>query len=80
MRTETRILSAAMYELARTVQSDDGIANSAIRQAALRLDEQTLEIVGLRDALTECRCWIDETYENRSVFKEPPKINIFECA
>jgi len=80
MKTETKTLVSAMYELAATIHSDDGIANSAIEDAAQRLDEQSLEIRLLRDKLLECREWIDETYENRGVFCDPPKKEAFECA
>jgi hypothetical protein len=48
VRSETKTLSAALYELARTVESGDGVANAAIAEAAERLDEQTVEIVRLR--------------------------------
>jgi len=51
MITETRVLISAMYELARTIQSDDGIANAAILEAALRLDQQETEIDNLRESL-----------------------------
>lgn len=44
MRSETATLSAAMYELARTIQSDDGVASAAIEEAAERLDEQTIAL------------------------------------
>lgn len=44
MRSETATLSAAMYELARTIYSDDGVANAAIAEAAERLDEQTIAL------------------------------------
>lgn len=44
MRSETATLSAALYELARTVESGDGIANAALYEAAERLDEQTIAL------------------------------------
>lgn len=50
-RVETRIISAAMHELARTIQCGDGIANAACAEAAERLDEQTVEIRRLKDRL-----------------------------
>jgi|GEM_PF-1737063 len=34
-----------MHMLAKNIQSDDGIANSAIAEAAQRLDEQNMHIV-----------------------------------
>lgn len=48
---ETRIISQAMYALAEEIQSGDGVANAACRQAAERLDAQTVEIERLRAAL-----------------------------
>ncbi|MGN2391238.1 hypothetical protein [Pelomicrobium sp. G1] len=44
MRSETKTLSAALYELARTVESGDGVANAALTEAAERLDEQTIAL------------------------------------
>ena len=52
-RVETRIISGAMYELARTIQSNDGVANSACAEAALRLDEQTVKIYALEKQVDE---------------------------
>ena len=37
-RTETWVLVAALRELARTIASDDGVANAAIGEAADRLE------------------------------------------
>lgn len=48
---ETRVISQAMYVLAEEIQSGDGVANAACRQAAERLDAQTVEITRLRAAL-----------------------------
>jgi len=39
MRTDTQTLITAMRHLAATVQSDDGVANAAIAEAADRLHE-----------------------------------------
>jgi hypothetical protein len=39
MRTDTQTIIAAMRHLAATVQSDDGVANAAIAEAADRLRE-----------------------------------------
>ena len=36
---ETKIISAALRELADTIECDDGVANMACLQAADRLDE-----------------------------------------
>jgi hypothetical protein len=37
--SETKIIIGAMRELANTIQSDDGVANAAISEAADRLEE-----------------------------------------
>ena len=43
-RTSTLVLAEALFELARTIQSDDGIANAVIAEAAHRLREQHADI------------------------------------
>jgi len=44
MRTKTEILISALRILARDIQSDDGIANAVIFEAADRLEELHNEI------------------------------------
>ena len=39
MRTDTKILIASLKQLARDIQSDDGVANACIFEGALRLEE-----------------------------------------
>jgi hypothetical protein len=47
MKTPTKTLIQAMRILSRDIQSDDGVANAAIAEAADRLDQfAALEIVG----------------------------------
>ncbi len=46
-RVETKIISGAMMELSRTIQSEDGIANAACAEAAERLDELQAEVDSL---------------------------------
>ena len=53
MTTETRIISSAMHELSKTIQSGDGVANAAIAEAAFRLDEQAIIIANLETAIRE---------------------------
>ncbi|WP_339678253.1 hypothetical protein [uncultured Zhongshania sp.] len=53
MKPETKIISAAMYDLAETIQSGDGVANAACAQAAERLDLQTIRIRQLETAIRE---------------------------
>jgi hypothetical protein len=55
MRTSDEILIKSMFILADDIQSDDGVANAAIREAAFRLDEQKKEIEALKKELEEYR-------------------------
>ncbi len=50
-RTDTSILAFAMYALARDIDSEDGIANAAIFEAAERLELQQHEIERLTAAI-----------------------------
>lgn len=54
-RTETLVLVAALRDLARTIVSDDGIANAAIAEAAERLFEHD---AAMPDAARFC--WLDK--------------------
>ncbi len=47
MKTSTETLIAAMHILATEIQSDDGVANSAIAEAVERLAEQHMRIAQL---------------------------------
>ena len=47
MRTSTETLIAAMHILATEIQSDDGVANAVIAEAAQRLEEQQERITQL---------------------------------
>jgi cell shape-determining protein MreC len=47
VRTSTETLIAAMRILSQDIQSDDGVANSAIAEAAQRLEEQRERIAQL---------------------------------
>jgi hypothetical protein len=48
MTTSTEMLVAAMRALANDIQSEDGVANAAIAEAAQRLEEQQELIVRLQ--------------------------------
>ena len=50
MRTQIEILVKAMHILANDIQSDDGVANAAIYEAAQRLEEQNQRIKRLEEA------------------------------
>ena len=47
MRTSTETLIAAMRILSSDIQSDDGVANAAVAEAAERLAEQHMRITQL---------------------------------
>lgn len=53
MKPETRVISAAMYDLSETIQSDDRVASAFCSQAAERLDYQTVVIKLLETAIRE---------------------------
>ena len=55
MRTPIEILVKAMHILANDIQSDDGVANSAIYEAAQRLEEQNQRIKRLEEQLMESK-------------------------
>jgi hypothetical protein len=50
MTTSTETLVAAMRALANDIQSEDGVANAAIAEAAQRLEEQQERIKRLEKA------------------------------
>ncbi len=50
MTTSTEMLVAAMRALANDIQSEDGVANAAIAEAAQRLEEQQDRIKRLEEA------------------------------
>ena len=60
MKTTTETLVAAMRALANDIQSEDGVANAAIAEAAQRLEEQQERIKRLEeagDALSETQTY-----------------------
>ena len=57
MRTSTETLIKAMRILSSDIQSDDGVANAAIAEAAQRLEEQQERIKRLEEALA----WYEST-------------------
>lgn len=52
MKSDTEKLIKAMRVLARDIQSDDGAANAAIAEAAVRLQEQQERIKRLENAVS----------------------------
>ena len=51
MRTSTETLIKALYVLANDIQSEDGVANAAILEAAQRLEELYKETIQLKEYL-----------------------------
>jgi cell division protein FtsB len=55
-KTKTLILARAMSVLAVAIQSDDGVANAAIAEAAERLEELHEENKRLKAEIEELKC------------------------
>lgn len=51
MKSSTETLIKAMYILANDIQSEDGVANAAILEAAQRLEELNKENIHLKEDL-----------------------------
>ncbi len=70
-RTSTPTLIAAMRALARDIESQDGVANAAILEAAERLDEVFDLLVSVSWNYDEIPCWlqaeIDDAIKSRHV-------------
>ena len=65
MSTSTETLIAAMHILATEIQSDDGVANAAVAEAAQRLEEQQERIKRMEEvgdklySAIYCGCLMD---------------------
>lgn len=59
-KTETKVIISAMRTLANDIETDDGVANAAIRQAADRLEAQAKEIVKYKSLL---ETFVNNTYD-----------------
>ena len=70
MRTSTEKLAAALHVLANDIQSDDGVANAAILEAALRLEEQDQRIKQLIAERDTARMQADQKVSLREEFRE----------
>ena len=55
MRTSTETLIAAMRILSQDIQSEDGVANAAVAEAAERLAEQHMRITQLEQENDDMR-------------------------
>ena len=51
MKSSTETLIKALYVLAKDIQSEDGVANAAILEAAQRLEELYKENIQLKEYL-----------------------------
>jgi hypothetical protein len=59
MKSSTETLIKAMYILSNDIQSEDGIANAAILEAATRLEELYKENNKLKDLLHKAGNYLD---------------------
>lgn len=68
MKTDDKTLVSALRILAVDIQSDDGIANACIEEAANRIEEMTKDVV---EALGLAVCgdskWVDSDYDRLAV-------------
>ena len=69
MRTSTEKLAAALHILANDIQSDDGVANAAILEAAVRLREQDQRIKQLIAERDTARAQADQKVSLREEFE-----------
>ena len=67
MITTTETLVAAMRALANDIQSEDGVANAAIAEAAQRLEEQQDRIKRLEESLESIREYWNRDNNNRAL-------------
>jgi len=84
MRTSTETLIKAMRILSSDIQSDDGVANAAIAEAAQRLEEQQDRIKRLEEALdlVVLHCsWVHHSKKHQHKYGEPcPVVALIEKA
>lgn len=70
MTTDTPTLISAMRVLANDIQSEDGVANAAIAEAADRLGEMQAEAERLRGLLSDQQKWMDYISSERDSFEQ----------
>ena len=84
MRTSTETLVSAMRALANDIQSEDGVANAAIQEAAQRLEEQQDRIKRLKEALDLVRphcSFVHHSKKHQHAYDEPcPVVALIENA
>jgi len=61
MDTPTETLIQALRHLSTDIESEDGVANAAIAEAAQRLEEQSEKIKRLRDGIAKQNMEIEQT-------------------
>jgi len=61
METPTETLIQALWQLSTDIESEDGVANAAIAEAAQRLEEQSAKIKRLRDGIAKQNLEIEQT-------------------
>ena len=70
-KTDTKTLLKAMRILARDIQSDDGVANGAISEAADRMEELQAERDRLREAYDLLIAWHDVVRDQVPIIPSP---------
>ena len=84
MNTPTETLVSAMRALANDIQSEDGVANAAIQEAAQRLEEQQDRIKRLKEALDLVRphcSFVHHSKKHQHAYDEPcPVVALIENA
>lgn len=60
MKSSTETIIKAMYILSNDIQSQDGVANAAILEAAIRLEELDKENTQLKDLLYKAGNYLEK--------------------
>ncbi len=75
MRTSTEILVKSLNILANDVQSEDGVANAAIAEGALRIEELNKENLLYRDILGKIYIARNITLSESEIVKQLKRID-----
>jgi hypothetical protein len=75
MRTSTETLVKSLNILANDIQSEDGVANAAIAEGALRIEELNKENLLYRDILNKIYIARNITLSESEIIKELKRID-----
>lgn len=71
MKTDDKTLISALRILATDIQSDDGVANACIEEAANRIEEMVKDMVEALDlAVCDDSKWVDSDYDRLAVLSK----------